>query len=169
VTPWLIVAVVFVPMLVEARRSAGNESVLRSRGGTEPDDDVYPLMRVAYPAAFVAMIAEGVVRGRPAGAWIVAGTMVFVAAKSIKYWAIATLGDRWTFRVITLRGVPLVRSGPYRFLRHPNYVGVMGEIVGVALMTGALVAGPLAAIAFGLLLMKRIAVEDRALRLGAER
>src|SRR5436190_22754890 len=78
VTPWLIVAIVFVPMLVEARRSTGNESVLRLRGGTEPGDDVYPLMRVAYPAAFVAMIAERVARGGPAGAWIVAGTIVFV-------------------------------------------------------------------------------------------
>jgi methyltransferase len=150
-------------MLIEARRSTRNESALRARGGAEPGDDVYPLMRIAYPAAFAAMIAEGVARGGPPATWIAAGAVVFAFGKAIKYWAIASLGQRWTFRVIVLPGAPLVRTGPYRFVRHPNYVGVIGEIVGVALMTGAIVAGPIATTAFGVLLMKRIAVEERAL------
>src|SRR5262249_21849845 len=162
--PFLIAAV-FIPIAAEARRSSRNESALRARGGMEPPDDVYPLMRIAYPAAFVAMIAERGARGGAGTAGIVAGAIVFVLAKAIKYWAIAALGDRWTFRVIVVPGAPLVRTGPYRFLRHPNYVGVIGEIVGVALLTGAIVAGPIAALGFAVLLMKRIAVEERALKL----
>jgi methyltransferase len=167
VAPWLTALIVFLPMLIEARRSARNESALRARGGIEPEDDVYPLMRIAYPAAFVAMIAEGLARGGAGTAGLVAGAVVFVLAKAIKYWAIAALGERWTFRVIVVPGAPLVRTGPYRFLRHPNYVGVIGEIVGVALLTGAIVTGPIAALGFGVLVIKRIAVEERALRLAA--
>jgi methyltransferase len=60
-------------------------------------------------------------------------------------------------------GDPLVSHGIYRYLRHPNYVGVIGEIVGAALMTRAIVAGPIAVLVFGALLRKRIAVEERVL------
>ena len=162
-TKAFVAGAVFLPMIFEALRSGRNESLLRARGGIEPDDDVYPLMRIAYPSAFVAMIAEGGARGASPTNWLVSGAIVFVFAKAIKYWAIAALGERWTFRVIVVPGAPLVRTGPYRFLRHPTYVGVMGEIVGVALLTGAIVAGPIATIVFAALLVKRIAVEERAL------
>jgi len=159
---------VFVMMAVEARRAARNEQIQRSRGGIEPPGDVYAWMTIAYPAAFVAMLVEGVLRGAPPSAVIVAGAAVFVFAKALKWWAIATLGNAWTFRVIVVPGAPLVRSGPYRFLRHPNYVAVIGELAGVGLISNALIAGPIATLAFGALILKRIAVEDRALA-GPER
>jgi methyltransferase len=60
-----------------------------------------------------------------------------------------------------------VSGGPYRFLRHPNYVAVVGELVGIALMTGAWITGPISIIGFGLLTMKRIAIEERALQSAA--
>jgi len=154
---------IFAPMLVEARRAAVNERAQLRRGGVEPPDDVYKMMRVAYPACFLAMLAEGALRGRPASGALIAGATLFVLAKAIKWWAILTLGPRWTFRVIVVPGLPLVASGPYRWLRHPNYVGVIGELVGAALMTGAIVAGPIATAGFTILLSKRIAVESRML------
>jgi methyltransferase len=118
-------------------------------------------MRIAYPAVFLAMILEGALW--PGHGDAVAGVAVFAAAKSLKSWAIASLGDAWTFRVVVRPGVPLVARGPYRFLRHPNYVAVAGELAGVALMSGARVAGPLGTILFGLLMLRRISVEERAL------
>ena len=60
-------------------------------------------------------------------------------------------------------GAPLVASGPYRVLAHPNYVGVIGELAGTALMSGALLSGPIATIGFGLLILKRLKIEERAL------
>jgi len=77
----------------------------------------------------------------------------------------ASLGDAWSFRVIVVPGAKLVSKGPYRWLRHPNYLGVMGELVGVALMSGARIAGPIGTILFALLMYKRISVEERALNL----
>jgi len=159
-----LAAVVFAFMAIEARRAARNERAQRIRGGVEPRGDVYPLMQIAYPAAFLAMFLEAVLRAdAPSRALMLAGGAVFTCGKALKWWAILTLGPFWTFRVITVPGAPLVRTGPYRFFRHPNYAGVLGELAGVALMTGALVAGPIATAVFGALMLKRVAVEDAAL------
>ena len=120
-------------------------------------------MRVAYPAAFLAMIVEGAIGGTPPAAVFVAGAVLFAVAKALKWWAIHTLGPCWTFRVIVVPGAVLVASGPYRRMRHPNYLAVVGELIAVALMSGARVAGLLATAVFGLLMLRRIAVENRAL------
>ena len=164
----LLLVVVFAPMLVEARRAAHNERAQRQRGGIEPPGDVYALMRVAYPAAFLLMIGEGLWR-HPQGAPAIAlgapvGLALFVAAKALKWWAIVTLGPCWTFRVVVVPGAPRVVNGPYAYLRHPNYVAVVLELAAVALMSDAYVSGPLATLAFGVLMMKRMSVEERALR-----
>src|SRR5438105_3490279 len=163
-TALAVLIVVFLPMAVEATRAVSNERTQRARGGIEPPDDVYKMMRVAYPAAFLAMIAEGLVRGTPSTLACMAGLVLFAAAKALKWWAILTLGPFWTFRVIVVPDAPLVTSGPYRYLRHPNYVAVVGELVGVALMTDAVVTGPIATLVFGALMLKRIKVEERSLR-----
>jgi methyltransferase len=162
-SPILIGVVVFVFMLTEARRAARNERTQRARGGLEPGDDVYQAMRLAYPAAFLVMIGEGAVRGGPPRLVLTAGAVLFAASKALKWWAIVALGSAWTFRVIVIPGVPLTTSGPYRILRHPNYLAVVGELVGVALMTGSAIAGPGATAGFCLLIAKRIAVEKREL------
>ena len=160
----LIGVVVFAWMLVEARRAARNERAQRARGGIEPDDDVYGVMRLAYPVSFLAMLGEGAARGPAGGGWVAGGMVMFAAAKTIKWWAILTLDRAWTFRVIVVPGAPLVSAGPYRYLRHPNYVGVIGELVGTAMMAHAIVTGPAAAILFGILLYRRIIVEERTLK-----
>ena len=150
-------------MLFEARRAARNERAQRARGGLEPPGDVYRIMRVAYPAAFLTMIVEGAIRGTPPVAVFVAGGVLFAVAKALKWWAIRALGPCWTFRVIVVPGSVPVTSGPYRQMRHPNYLAVVGELIAVALMSGARVTGPLATAAFCVLMLRRIAVENRAL------
>jgi isoprenylcysteine carboxyl methyltransferase (ICMT) family protein YpbQ len=116
-------------MLIEARRAAANERAQLSRGGIEAAGDVYRLMRVAYPGAFLLMIAEGAMRGAPSRGVFVLGAMLLLAAKSLKWSAILALGQSWTFRVITMPREALV-TGALRLFRHPNYVGVAGELAG---------------------------------------
>lgn len=159
----LVFVLVYVPMLVEARRAGTNERAQLAAGGVEAPGDVYRRMRIAYPMAFAIMIAEGALRGTPQTSIALAGAALFIAAKFVKWWAIVTLGQAWTFRVITVPAAPLVTAGPYVFVRHPNYIGVIGELVGVALMAGAWIAGPVATLVFGLLIRQRIAVEEAAL------
>jgi methyltransferase len=163
---WIVILLVlaFVPMLLEARRSAANERALRARA-VEPADDVYALMRVAYPLCFLVMVVEAWARGAGLGWTALAGGLVFISAKALKYWAIVTLGERWTFRVLVPVGSVRTLRGPYRFLRHPNYVAVVGELAGFALLARAPVAGALSLAAFGALLVARVRVEERALGL----
>ena len=156
-------AVVVAAMLGELRVSRRNERILRARGAVEPPDPVYRTMQWAYPAVFIAMAVEGAMAGGEPGTATLAGLAVFVVGKLIKYWAIATLGVRWTYRVLVLPDVPLVDRGPYRLVRHPNYVGVIGELVGMALLTGARWTGVVGTLFFGWLLWRRIDAEDRAL------
>lgn len=161
-----VVALVVVAamMLIEQRVSLSNERWLRLQGAVEPPRDVFVTMRWAYPAAFVVMALEGALFAPLPGAWTIAGAAVFVAAKILKVWAITSLGRRWTFRVLVLPGAPLVTRGPYAYVRHPNYVAVMGELIGMALFVGARVTGPVATILFSLLIRARIRVEEGALR-----
>jgi methyltransferase len=161
----VLFALAFLPMLIEARRAAANERARLARGGIEAPADVYTVMRVAYPAAFLLMIVEHAVSGGASRSAAIAGLAVFIAAKALKWWAILSLGAAWTFRVITVPGAPLVTGGPYRLMRHPNYVAVTGELAGFALMAGAVVTGPLVTVLFGILMLKRIAIEERALGL----
>jgi methyltransferase len=159
-----LAVVVFGCMLVEARRAAANERAQRARGGVEASGDVYVIMRLAYPAVFAAMMFEGIARGASvADRAFVAGLMLFAIAKALKWWAISSLGRYWTFRVIVVPGTIPVSAGPYRVLNHPNYVAVIGELVGVALMTSAWLTGPLVVLLFGALIARRVAVENRAL------
>ena len=155
-------------MLAETRRSRANEAALESRGALKPDGDVWTWMAVLYPLSFLAMGVEGLWRAQVAPFeggqhWFVAGLVLFVGAKALKYWAIRTLADRWSFRVMILPGLPLVREGPYRYMAHPNYVGVVGELVGAAMMMMAAVTGPLMCAAFGVVLWGRVRFENRVL------
>lgn len=159
-------ALVLAMMLGELALSRRNERYLLSRGAVEPPDAAYSTMRWAYPGVFAAMAIEGIVAGPEPGIVTAAGAAVLAAAKALKFWAIAALGPRWTYRVLVLPDARLVADGPYRFMRHPNYVAVVGELAGMALLTGARVAGAAGTAFFLVLLYRRIQAEERALRLG---
>jgi methyltransferase len=158
-----VAAIVYGFMLVETGRARRNERAQRARGAIEPRGDVHNVMQWAYPLSFAAIIGEGLLRGAASSSVFAGGMAVFAASKALKWWAITALGPSWTFRVLVVPGAPLVRRGPYRIMRHPNYVAVCGELAGAALASGALASGLLALAAFGALMLKRIAVEDRAL------
>jgi methyltransferase len=159
---------VLVMMLAELIRSRRNERELRRRGAVEPPGDVYRALAFGYPMMFVAMAVEGTLFGRGDDWLLIAGFMVFVAAKALKLWAIATLGLRWSYRVLVLPESPLVTTGPYAHLRHPNYLAVFGEIAGFAMMVGALWTGVGSLLLFRVLVRRRIAIEENALEMAQD-
>jgi len=169
VIPLIVAAAAFVPMILEAIVSSRHERLLIAQGAEEPPDDVIGIMRLAYPGGFIAMVAEAWLRRPAIDDVFVWGAAVFVVAKALKYWAIATLGTRWTFRVLVPRQSVRITRGPYALMRHPNYVGVVGELLGGMLMAHAWIAGPLATMAFCALMWARIRVEERALGLESRR
>ena len=162
--PTAALAAALLLMLGEQRRSARHEAALRRQGATEPRDDVYRAMAWIYPSAFVVMAAEGWLRGAPSAPVLGAGLVIFAVAKALKYWAVFSLGERWTFRVLVPPHSQRLRHGPYRWLRHPNYVAVVGELLGFALLVGAALTGVPAILVFLRLIWRRVAVEEAALR-----
>lgn len=157
------VAAILLMMLVELQLSRFNERRLRTMGAVEPAADVYRTMVWAYPLSFVVMAMEGALVGPEPGIATMIGAALLGVSKALKFWAIASLGTRWTFRVLVPPGVPSVASGPYAWVRHPNYVAVIGELVSMALLVGARVTGPVAMLLFALLIRRRIAVEEASL------
>lgn len=166
-TPILISFVTLMAVLLimggEALLSTFNERVLRGKGAIEPPGDVYPIMRWAYPLSFIAMAIEGALAGPSPPTTLAIGLAILGLAKALKIWVLSTLGWRWSFRVLVLSGLPLITAGPYRVMRHPNYVAVMGELLGMSLIVFAPITGVISLLGFALLLVRRIAVEDRAL------
>ena len=163
--PLLILFAVVVMMLAELWLSTTNERVLLANGAVEAEDPAYGVMRIAYPGVFIAMALEGMVTEVELGTVTFVGVALMLLAKVLKFWAIASLGRRWTYKVLVMPALPLVTTGPYHWMRHPNYVAVVGELVAMALMTHARVTGPLGTLFFGWLLWRRIAAEERAMEL----
>jgi methyltransferase len=161
-------AAVLVMMLAELKRSRRNDRELRRHGATEPQGDVYRAMAFIYPGIFALMATEGALFGPSANPILLAGLALFVAAKLLKLWAIAALGPRWSYRVLVLPGAALVTRGPYAHLRHPNYVAVLGEMVGFAMIVGARLTGVISLFLFGALVRRRIAIEEMALKLAQD-
>ena len=97
----------------------------------------------------------------PALAWPM--LIVVVAANALRWWCIATLGPRWTARVIVIPGLPLVRSGPYRWFAHPNYVAVVVEGAALPLVGSAWITACTFTVLNAALLTVRLRCETRAL------
>src|SRR5262245_25975088 len=163
--PLIVLIAVLVMMLAELWLSMSNERRLLAHGAIEADDPVYSLMRVAYPGVFIAMAFEGAITGVEPGPMTFAGLSLMFVAKALKFWAISSLGTRWTYKVLVVPALPLVSTGPYKWIRHPNYVAVVGELIAMALMTRARITGPLGTLFFGWLLWRRVTAEEQGMAL----
>lgn len=152
----LLVAAARLAELAHARRNARR---LLAAGGREAGAGHYPLL-VLLHGAWLAALAALVPPAAPVNwGWLA----VFVLLQAGRLWVIATLGPRWTTRVIVVPDAPLVRRGPYRFVRHPNYAIVAAEIAVLPLAFGAWRIALGFSVVNALLLAHRIRVEDRAL------
>ncbi len=155
----ILVALIALQRLVELMVARINTRNLRSAGGIEHGAGHYPLM-VSLHAAWLVSLAVFV----PADAALDPLLfVVFLFLQAARIWVIASLGRYWTTRVITVPGAPLVARGPYRWLRHPNYLIVVAEIAVVPLIAGAWQIAVAFSIANAGVLWLRLRVENAAL------
>jgi methyltransferase len=157
---WLV-GFVAAQRLAELVFVARNTRRLMRAGGVEAGRADYPLIVSLHVAWLAGLAILG--HAQPVNGWLLAA---FVLVEAGRAWVIVTLGRRWTIRVIVVPGETLVREGPYRLVRHPNYVIVALEIALVPLILGL----PVFAVVFSLLnaavLYRRIRVENAALAAG---
>ncbi|CUR59929.1 Isoprenylcysteine carboxyl methyltransferase [metagenome] len=161
----VLVALVGVERLAELVVSRRNAAWSLAQGGTETGRSHYPLMVVLHTGLLVGALAEAW-WSRPdvpsALAWTMLGLVL--ASQALRWWCIATLGRRWNTRVIVVPDLPLVTSGPYRFLSHPNYVAVVVEGFALPLVHASWVTALVFTVANAVLLGVRLRVENTALR-----
>lgn len=154
-----------VERLVELVISARNARAAFARGGIEYGKRHFPWMVALHTGLLAACLAEVWFGDRPFLPWLGWPMLALVVlSQALRYWCISSLGRQWNTRVIVVPGLSLVARGPYRWMRHPNYVAVVVEGFALPLVHTAWVT----AIAFTvlnavLLLAFRIPVENRAL------
>ena len=163
--PWLaLLLLVGAERLTELGLSARNRRRALARGGVEHGAGHYPWMVALHVFLLVGSAGEVVFLVRAfIPALAAAMGALFCAATALRWWAIATLGERWSTRVFVFPGAPAVTGGPYRFLRHPNYVAVVLEGFALPMIHGAYLTALGFSAANALLLRVRIRVEETAL------
>ncbi|PPF77932.1 hypothetical protein C5B96_14885 [Subtercola sp. Z020] len=138
------------------------------RGGVEFGRGHFPFMVTLHTGMLLACLAEVFLLHRAFVPWL--GWPMLVAALAcqvLRWWCIGTLGRRWNTRVIVVPGLPLVSRGPYRLLRHPNYVAVIAEGIALPLVHSAWITALVFTVVNLVLLFRfRIPVEERALAFG---
>lgn len=161
---WTLLAVIACERVAELVVSARHANALLRRGGVEYGLRHFPVMIVLHVGLIAGCVLEPLLGNRsfiPALGFPMLA--VTVLANVLRWWCIATLGDRWTARVIVLPGAPLVRSGPYQWFAHPNYVAVIVEGAALPLTGSAWITACAFTILNAALLTKRIRCETRAL------
>lgn len=160
----LLVLLVAVQRLVELRISKRNERELRRLGAREHAAGQMPVMTALHSLWLVSLLLEvKVLHPQPVAwlSWVAAG--VFVAGQGLRLSAMRALGGRWCVRILTLPGRAPVTGGIFRYLRHPNYLGVVLEIAALPLVHFAFRTALVFSIANAWLLYRRIVAEERAL------
>jgi methyltransferase len=160
----LLILAVGVERLAELVVSKRNAAWSLQRGGVETGLSHYPFMVVLHTGLLVGCLVEVAVADRPFLPWLGWPMLVLVlASQALRWWCITTLGPRWNTRVIVVPGLPPVTSGPYRFLRHPNYVAVVVEGLALPLVHTAWITALVFTVLNVPLLAVRLRVESAAL------
>ncbi|HKE50359.1 MAG TPA: isoprenylcysteine carboxyl methyltransferase family protein [Actinomycetes bacterium] len=159
-----LIALVTVERLAELVVANRNRRIMLARGGIEYGQGHYRLIVALHTGLLAGALAEVYLADRPFYPWLGYPMLaVVLAAQGLRWWCIRTLGPQWNTRVIVVPGMPLVTGGPYRWLRHPNYVAVVAEGVALPLVHTAWLTATLFTALNLPLLWWRIRVEDRAL------
>ena len=163
---WFVGLVLLVGLerLAELVVSNRNAAWSLARGGVETGRGHYPPMVLLHSGLLAGAVAEVLLADRPfvpALGWTMLA--VVLASQALRWWCIGTLGPRWNTRVIVVPGLPLVTSGPYRWLRHPNYLAVVAEGLALPLVHSAWLTAIAFAVLNAALLRVRLRAENIAL------
>ena len=155
---YLVLALVTLQRLGELLLAERNTRRLLARGAHEVARGHYPYMVAVHAGWLAALWLLG-----PGPPIHVIPLIVYAALQVVRVWVIATLGERWTTRIIILPGEPLVRHGPYRWLDHPNYLIVIAEIAVLPLVFGLPVVAGFFSVLNAIVLWVRLREENEAL------
>lgn len=159
-----LVCAVGVVRLVELAISQRRRRALRARGAAPVGERHFLAMVLLHSGILLASIAEAWIAGRPALPWLAPPALaMLLGASLLRWWVIATLGPHWNVRIMASLSLGVVTGGPYRFVRHPNYVAVFVELLALPLVHTAWITAVAGATAHVWVLAQRIRAEDEVL------
>ena len=149
---------------VELGVSRRHQQQMIERGARKIDDPKFRWMVFVHAAVLLGAALEVVFLTRPFLAWLAAPMFVlFLAANAVRWWVIRTMGQHWNVQVVDSTRLGVVTSGPFRFVRHPNYAAVFAEMLALPLIHTAWITAVGGALAHTMVLAQRLSAEERVL------
>jgi len=161
---WWVFAFYALERLCELRLAARNRRAILARGGREFFPETYRELVLLHTLFFAALLSESYPWRVPLDLLTLTCLAALALLMALRYWCIATLGAHWNTRIVVLPGVAAIRRGPYRFLRHPNYLVVTLEFALLPLLCRAPATLLVFSLANLVVLRRRISFEEKALR-----
>jgi len=159
-----VVAIVAANRIIELQLSRLRRRRLVARGAIPADERGFALMVALHVAVLLGGVFEAAICARDPPVWLICMALAgVIAANVLRWWVIATLDEHWNVRVLDSTALGVVDTGPYRFVRHPNYVAVWLELAALPLVAGAWITCVAGTIGHMFILARRIALEERIL------
>ncbi|MBM3263652.1 MAG: isoprenylcysteine carboxyl methyltransferase [candidate division Zixibacteria bacterium] len=166
---WLVYLTAIFQRLSELWLARRHTRMVQAEGGYEAGKDHYRWVVCLHVGFFIALPVEVHLRSSGPSPQFFFWLGLYLIAQIVRYWAIVSLGKYWNTRIFVVSGMRRVKTGPYRFVAHPNYVAVVVELLALPLMFDAYLTTVAASSANALVLRRRIRVEEEALRAETER
>ena len=160
---YILIGFVILQRLVELVIAKRNEKISLAKGGVEYDKKGYYGIVMLHIFFFISLFAEKFYFERTLNKFWIIFLILFIAAQGLRYWAIISLGNMWNTRIIIVPGSKLVKYGPYKYFRHPNYMAVITELSVIPFMFSCFFTAVIFSSVNLLLLKRRIEIEENAL------
>ncbi|MBM6619308.1 isoprenylcysteine carboxyl methyltransferase family protein [Bacillus suaedaesalsae] len=159
----LFVSIIVLQRVLELYIARKNEKWMKGQGGVEYGQEHYPIMVTMHIMFFVALLVEVLVLNKQLSSWWPVLLSLFFVTQAIRIWALSSLGKYWNTKIIVLPNTSIVKKGPYKYFRHPNYTIVALEILVIPMLFEAFWTAVIFTILNVLMLSVRIPLEEKAL------
>ncbi|QIW80388.1 isoprenylcysteine carboxyl methyltransferase family protein [Bacillus tequilensis] len=160
---WLLIVILIAQRTAEMAVARQNEQKVKQQGAIEFGESHYPYIIITHILFFLSLIAEVLLMNKQPSSWWIGIAAAIVTVQAVRYWALCSLGSYWNTKILVVPGAELVKKGPYRWMKHPNYTVVILEFLLIPLLYHAYMTMCLFSILNAVLLTVRIRTEEKAL------
>ncbi len=161
----IFISIVALQRISELILSNKNEHYLKSQDAVEYDREGYKYIVIMHNLFFVSLILEFIFVKRELSQFWHILLIIFICTQILRYWAIFTLGKRWNTKILVLPNSDLIQSGPYKYLKHPNYTAVIIEIAVIPLLFSCYYTAIIFSILNLIVLKRRVRIEEESLKI----
>lgn len=140
-----------------------NERATRKEGAVEYDREGYKYIVLLHTGFIISLLAEKILLDRELNSFSLLLFVIFILTQVLRYWALHSLGIYWNTRILVVPGLNLVKKGPYKYLKHPNYIAVITEIAVIPLIFSCYITSVVFTVLNAITLRRRIKIEEKAL------